>query len=41
MLYWLVTVVYVCLTAGFNDANEAIDFSGNLLVYGHFFMEGK
>jgi hypothetical protein len=40
-LHWIVTVVYICVTAGFDRVADAIAFSGNLLVYGHFFVEGK
>lgn len=41
VLHWMVTVVYICLTAPLPNIDSAIDFAGNLLVYGHFFMEGK
>jgi len=41
VLHWIVTVVYICFTATFDSVIEAINFSGTLLVYGHFFVEGR
>ncbi|WYZ46034.1 hypothetical protein EsH8_IX_000259 [Colletotrichum jinshuiense] len=38
ILHWFVTVFYICITAIFG-IRDAIDFSANLLVYGHFFIE--
>ncbi|GAB7325315.1 hypothetical protein MBLNU13_g09365t2 [Cladosporium sp. NU13] len=40
VLHWIATVVYICITATFDSVNEAINFSGTLLVFGHFFVEG-
>ncbi|KAF2993477.1 hypothetical protein E8E14_000895 [Neopestalotiopsis sp. 37M] len=40
ILYWLTTVVWICLSASSTDTTYAVGFSGNMLVYGHFFVEG-
>ncbi|KAH8673161.1 amino acid permease-domain-containing protein [Ilyonectria robusta] len=40
VLHWIVTVVYICLTATQDKLQDAINFSGNLVVYGHFLIEG-
>lgn len=41
ILYWLTTVVWICLSASSTDTTYAVGFSGNMLVYGHFFVEGE
>ncbi|KAK6081227.1 hypothetical protein SCUP234_04880 [Seiridium cupressi] len=40
ILYWLTTVVWICLSASSTDTTYAVGFAGNVLVYGHFFVEG-
>ncbi|KAK9780537.1 putative Amino acid transporter transmembrane domain-containing protein [Seiridium cardinale] len=40
ILYWLTTVVWICLSASSTDITYAVNFAGNMLVYGHFFVEG-
>jgi len=39
ILHWIVTIVHISVTATLG-LKEAISFSGNLLVYGHFIAEG-
>lgn len=39
ILYWLTTVVWICLTASSTNTPYAVSFSGNMLIYGHFFVE--
>lgn len=41
ILYWLTTVVWICLTASSTNTPYAVSFSGNMLIYGHFFVEGE
>lgn len=41
MLHWLVSVFYIVLSAVYANVSDAIAFSGNLLVFAHFFAEGK
>ncbi|ETS82445.1 hypothetical protein PFICI_04321 [Pestalotiopsis fici W106-1] len=40
LLYWLTTIVWICLSASSTDTTYAVNFAGNMLVYGHFFVEG-
>ncbi|KAI3537255.1 hypothetical protein CSPX01_10344 [Colletotrichum filicis] len=39
VLHWIVTIFYICVTAPINEISNAITFSADLLVYGHFIIE--
>lgn len=41
ILHFIMSVLFICITPAFNDLNMAIQSSGNVLTYGHFFYEGK
>lgn len=41
ILHWVMTVVFICLTAAFESIRKGMSFTGDLLVYGHFFIEGE
>ncbi|KAK1452680.1 hypothetical protein CCUS01_10721 [Colletotrichum cuscutae] len=39
VLYWIVTIFYICVTAPINEISNAITFSADFFVYGHFIIE--
>jgi hypothetical protein len=41
ILHWALTVLYIAATASYENIQDAIRFAGNILVYGHFFAQGK
>jgi hypothetical protein len=41
ILHWLATVFFIGVTIPYQNLSNAIAFSGNLLVYGHFVVEGR
>lgn len=41
ILHWIVTFLYICITAAIHPLDTAISVTGQLLVYGHFFVSGK